>query len=212
VRDFWLAQVMPSRAENVTPLLPTATCVFPVQTTEVSHPTKACSQSVLAVHSTPSGDVATMPRSPTATNCFPAQVIEDIGYSNQAECLSQAMPSGDVKVMPGEATLDSPPAATHRLPFHTTPPRRPAVPEVRRVQAAPSGEVRMIPESPTATNWSPPQATQFSLLPALPILWTVQSIPSADVKATSLSLACRYPTATSRLPVHVTEVSIKPLF
>src|SRR5215472_17198791 len=62
------------------------------------------------------------------------------------------------------------------------------------VQVTPSGEVRIVPLSPTATNWVTTHATRLRF-EAVPVDCAVQASPSGEVKATPFA-----PTITTWLP------------
>jgi hypothetical protein len=71
-------------------------------------------------------------------------------------------------------------------------------PEVLAVHVVPSGEVTIVPASPTATNWVPDQITPFSELVVAEVR-VVQVIPSGEVRTIPL-----LPTVTNSAPDQVT--------
>ena len=62
-----------------------------------------------------------------------------------------------------------------------TPKRKVVVPEVLSVQEVPSGEVRMVPLSPTVTNVLFPEVTSL-IWSDVPEVLPVQVVPSEEVR------------------------------
>ena len=66
------------------------------------------------------------------------------------------------------------------------------VPDVWGVQVEPFGDVRMVPEFPTATNWDPDHVMPKRVL-VVPDVWGVQVEPFGDVR-----MVPEFPTTTNR--------------
>src|SRR5580658_9961146 len=102
------------------------------------------------VHVTPSGDVITVPSSPTATYRLVAKATAErlrpwitlVG----TVVADQVLPSGDVTTVP--------PLPTATQPFvpNAVPKRASVVPEMTGAQLVPFGDMNMVPKIPTATN------------------------------------------------------------
>src|SRR5262249_37580453 len=75
-----------------------------------------------------------------------------------------------------------------------------AAPTLRSVQARPSGDVTIVPRSPTATNKLPVHVTSSRRWEATPA-WSVQLTPLVDVTASPALV-----TATKRLPDQASPV------
>ena len=77
--------------------------------------------------------------------------------------------------------------------------------ECRGVHPVPSGEVKMTPLLPTATNFPAPHAASLSHS-VVPEVRPVQVSPSDEVRIVPLP-----PTATHMLPFHAAAVSVFPV-
>src|SRR6266513_671315 len=133
---------------------PTATYIVPL-VFEATPAKPLVTPLVRLVQVIPSGEVRTVPLTPTATNCIPDQVRPASKFVVPDVRAVHVAPSGEVRMVPVA------PTATMILGDAATACRSLELVVLRAVQVTPSGEVRMSAKSPTTTNCDPVQVTPF---------------------------------------------------
>src|SRR5258706_539357 len=124
----------------------------------------------------PSGDVSTVPESPTTTFCVPqAAAPLKLTVVPEVRCVQVAPDAGEVRMVP---VL---PTAMNCVPVQPTPPRLAAVGFVRAVQVTPSGDVWIPLKLTPACTISVPELASEPAAPPTLAAARVQVMPSVLV-------------------------------